>query len=79
MQGLGLCHGISGNAYSLLSLYRATGDELWLGRAQQFALFMAEEWKSLLPIPDEPFSLYEVGACIPACLTCPPCHAPCSK
>ena len=61
LQGVGLCHGIAGNAYSFLSLYRLTQDQLWLGRAQQFALFMAEHWRQLLPVPDEPFSLFEVS------------------
>ncbi|OLP88378.1 LanC-like protein 2 [Symbiodinium microadriaticum] len=39
-QGLGLCHGISGNAYSFLSLYRAQGDASHLGRATAFASMM---------------------------------------
>jgi hypothetical protein len=38
LKGNGICHGISGNAYALLSLYRATGDEKWLYRAYRFAL-----------------------------------------
>ena len=32
IKGPGLCHGITGNAYFLHSLYRATGDEIWLRR-----------------------------------------------
>lgn len=28
-KGIGLCHGISGNAYFLMSLYKATGDIEW--------------------------------------------------
>ena len=61
VQGLGLCHGISGNAYSFLSLYRVTKDELYKRRAQQFAQIMAEHWQELKDIPDAPLSLYEVS------------------
>ena len=32
-KGFGLCHGICGNAYSLMSLYSYTGDEIWRKRA----------------------------------------------
>ena len=43
--------------------YRATGDELQLHRAQQFALFAAQHWEQpeLLHAPDRYASLYEVG------------------
>ena len=60
MQGLGLCHGISGNAYAFLSLYRVTKDDLYKRRAQQFALFMVDHWQELVDVPDTPLSLYEV-------------------
>ena len=33
----GLCHGTAGNAYALLALWRRTGDEQWLERAQALA------------------------------------------
>jgi Lanthionine synthetase C-like protein len=36
----GLCHGASGNAYALLSLYRVTRDAKYLRRAHRFAEFM---------------------------------------
>lgn len=36
-KGFGLCHGISGNGYGLLSLYRHTKNEDWLYRALTFA------------------------------------------
>eukprot|EP01105_Mastigella_eilhardi_P012408 TRINITY_DN2844_c0_g1_i1.p1 TRINITY_DN2844_c0_g1~~TRINITY_DN2844_c0_g1_i1.p1 ORF type:complete len:260 (+),score=46.38 TRINITY_DN2844_c0_g1_i1:799-1578(+) len=38
-KGLGLCHGISGNAYALLSLYHATGERHYLAQAVRFAEF----------------------------------------
>jgi lantibiotic modifying enzyme len=37
-KGNGICHGISGNAYALHSIYRATGDEKWLHRTMRFTL-----------------------------------------
>ena len=62
LQGIGLCHGIAGNGYSLLSLYRLTWDETHLRRAQHFGAFMAEHWQQLYEVPDWPASLYLVRA-----------------
>ena len=42
-KGVGLCHGICGNGYALLSLFRATGDPKYLHRARQFAIFAASQ------------------------------------
>jgi hypothetical protein len=42
-KGPGLCHGVSGNAYALLRLWRATRDDKWLQRARAFAGFMVSE------------------------------------
>ncbi len=39
----GLCHGTAGNAYALISLWRRTGDELWLERARSFAVHAAAQ------------------------------------
>ena len=61
VQGVGLCHGIAGNGYSLLSLYRLTGDEAHLCRAQHFGAFAAEHWRQLYDVPDSPASLYLVN------------------
>jgi len=50
-----------GNAYALLAVWRATGDPVWLQRAQCFAAFICErgggrdDWGR----PDHPFSLFE--------------------
>ena len=60
-QGVGLCHGVSGNGYALLSAYHYTGDKRYLRRAAQFGSFMADHWQELLNVPDRPLSLYEVG------------------
>ena len=59
-QGLGLCHGISGNAYALLSAHRLTGDARRLRQAAHFGAFMAQHWQQLLSVPDRPLSLFEV-------------------
>ncbi len=58
-QGVGLCHGTSGSAYALLAMYRATGDAVYLHRAQRFALFAARSWRQMYGTPDHPLSLYE--------------------
>ncbi len=39
-KGPGACHGVSGSAYALLALYRATHNPMWLHRALHFAQFM---------------------------------------
>lgn len=58
-KGVGLCHGISGNAYALLSIGRATGDSLWIQRATSFAHFALDHFYELETIPDRPYSLFE--------------------
>lgn len=58
-KGMGLCHGMSGNAYALLSLYHVTKDDLYKCRAQEFGHFMADHWKELKDVPDAHLSLYE--------------------
>lgn len=79
-KGLGLCHGVSGNAYSFLAQYRHTGDPKHLRRAEQFAAVVADSVASglaspgagsegaleqLLDAPDRPASLMEgVGGAI---------------
>jgi hypothetical protein len=60
MQGLGLCHGISGNAYALLAAHRLTGDARRLQQATQLGAFMSQHWQQLLGVPDRPLSLFEV-------------------
>ena len=37
LKGNGLCHGITGNTYPFLSLYRETQDVKWRTRAYRFA------------------------------------------
>eukprot|EP00879_Flechtneria_rotunda_P018774 GHRR01019707.1.p1 GENE.GHRR01019707.1~~GHRR01019707.1.p1 ORF type:complete len:234 (+),score=71.21 GHRR01019707.1:928-1629(+) len=67
-KGPGLCHGVAGNAYALLRLWKTTQDARYLDRAQLFASFIASEagqtdWSK----PDHPASLYE-GAAGAICL-----------
>ena len=59
IQGIGLCHGISGNAYALLFHANTTGDDLWRRRAEQFGLFTAAHWQELYDVPDAAASLYQ--------------------
>ena len=42
-KGFGLCHGISGNGYGLLELYKETDDKNWLYRAYCFALLKKDK------------------------------------
>jgi len=51
-KGFGLCHGVSGNAYSFLNLYRNTKDKKWLYRAYVF-LGLKEEEKGYMEIMKE--------------------------
>ncbi|TPX58144.1 hypothetical protein SpCBS45565_g08072 [Spizellomyces sp. 'palustris'] len=62
-KGVGLCHGISGNAYVFLHLYLLTNERLFWDRAVKFAEFILQ-WEDLtrrhvLLVPDHPWSLFE--------------------
>ncbi|XP_029668202.1 lanC-like protein 3 homolog [Formica exsecta] len=59
-KGPGICHGVAGNGYVFLLLYKLTGNELHLYRAAKFADFMnLPQFQSDARIPDSPYSLYE--------------------
>ena len=58
-KGYGLCHGVAGNAYAFLCLWRATGDAKHLHRAMQFAEFCAHYGTHGCRTPDAPWSLFE--------------------
>ena len=60
-KGPGLCHGVSGNGYALLAVWRATRDPVWLQRARRFAAFVAEDpgGRADWAAPDHPYSLFE--------------------
>lgn len=59
-KGPGICHGIAGNGYVHLLLYRLTYDDIHLYRAMKFAEFLEnEEFIQEARTPDRPFSLFE--------------------
>ncbi|KAJ3682237.1 hypothetical protein LUZ60_014810 [Juncus effusus] len=64
LKRVGICHGISGNAYTFLSLYRRTGNLEYLYRAKAFACFLLDKGdkmigEGVLHTGDRPFSLFE--------------------
>lgn len=59
-KGPGICHGVAGNGYVFLLLFRLTGDEKYLHRANLFAAFMTtDEFLRDARLPDNQESLYE--------------------
>ena len=60
-QSPGLCHGVSGNVYALLSAYKHTKDARYLVRATRFAVWLTEHWQQLYGHADRLLSLFEVG------------------
>ncbi|XP_060188072.1 lanC-like protein GCR2 [Lycium barbarum] len=64
LKRIGICHGISGNAYVFLSLYRLTGKEEYLYKAKAFACFLHDRAhtfisEGIMHRGDHPFSLFE--------------------
>lgn len=64
LKRVGICHGISGNAYVFLSLYRKTGNVEFLYRAKAFACFLLDRAHKLISKGemhggDRPYSLFE--------------------
>ena len=74
-KGVGLCHGISGNAYAFLAIGREDEDDAsFQSKAKYFANFALMHLAVLENVPDEPYSLYEglSGLCCLAMdLSCP--------
>lgn len=59
-KGPGICHGVAGNGYVFLLLYRLTNEQKHLYRAAQFADFLThDEFLQGANTPDRPMSLYE--------------------
>lgn len=59
-KGPGICHGVSGNGYAFLMLYKITQEPLYLYRAIRFAEFLTKsQFINEANEPDRPFSLYE--------------------
>ncbi|KAE8125773.1 hypothetical protein FH972_020547 [Carpinus fangiana] len=64
LKRVGICHGISGNTYVFLSLYRLTGNVEYLYRAKAFACFLLDRAQKLISEGkmhggDRPHSLFE--------------------
>ncbi|KAL2328241.1 hypothetical protein Fmac_021668 [Flemingia macrophylla] len=64
LKKVGICHGISGNAYVFLSLYQLTGNVKYLYRAKAFACFLLDRAHKLISRGemhggDRPYSLFE--------------------
>ncbi|XP_059452165.1 lanC-like protein GCL2 isoform X2 [Corylus avellana] len=64
LKRVGICHGISGNAYVFLSLYQLTGNVHFLYRAKAFACFLLDRAHKLISEGemhggDNPYSLFE--------------------
>ncbi|KAL1221968.1 LanC-like protein GCR2 [Cardamine amara subsp. amara] len=64
LKRVGICHGISGNTYVFLSLYRLTGKPKYLYRAKAYASFLLDKSEKLISEGkmhggDRPFSLFE--------------------
>ena len=64
-KGPGLCHGVAGNGYTLLAMYRVTKNAKYLDRARRFAEFSVSMVTDhslrheLTAKPDYPLSLFE--------------------
>lgn len=67
-KGVGLCHGISGNAFSFLSVSMAERDlygdahsdsSKWINATYEYANFALDHLSELETTPDRPFSLFE--------------------
>ncbi|RRT52276.1 hypothetical protein B296_00040612 [Ensete ventricosum] len=64
LKRVGICHGISGNTYVFLSLYRLTGRVEYLYRAKAFACFLLDRANQLIAdgrmhSGDRPYSMFE--------------------
>lgn len=64
LKRVGICHGVSGNAYVFLALYRLTGKVQYLYRAKAFTCFLLDKADSLILEGkmhggDSPYSLFE--------------------
>lgn len=64
LKRVGICHGISGNAYAFLALYQLTGNVVFLYRAKAFSCFLLDRAHKLMSkgemhAGDSPYSLFE--------------------
>lgn len=69
-KGPGICHGVAGNGYVSLIMYRQTQEMRYLHRAIKFADFLTDAvFVNGARQPDRPFSLYE-GVAGTVCFLC---------
>lgn len=61
-KGYGLCHGVAGNAFTFLQLYRLTGKVQYFNRAVRFAEWCLSSDQRECHVPDRPHSLFEGSA-----------------
>ena len=59
LKGYSLCHGVSGNAYTFLQLYRLDTNPVHLYRAIKFAEWCMSKEERACSTPDHPDSLFE--------------------
>jgi len=60
LKGPGICHGVAGNGYAFLLMYRLTGKMDYLNMAKCFAIVMCSpEFEEKARTPDAPYSLFE--------------------
>ncbi|KAL3080025.1 hypothetical protein niasHT_034583 [Heterodera trifolii] len=59
-KGPGICHGVAGNGYAFLLLFRLTKNDKFLQMAHWFAfIMMAPSFEASARVPDCPWSLFE--------------------
>ena len=58
-KGYGLCHGVAGNTYAFVAMWKVTNDPKYLYKAALFAEWCFEYGKRNCPVPDRPLSLFE--------------------
>ncbi len=66
-KGPTLCHGTAGNGFAFLELARRTGDELWLDRAQRFAMHAMEQccaWRETFGMPSASLWTGDLGVAL---------------
>lgn len=61
-KGPGICHGVSGNGYAFLALFRCTGNEEYLRKAVQVGLHVKKDPPRNLPFP--PFTSFSWSAAV---------------
>lgn len=59
-KGPGICHGVAGNGYAFLLMFRVTGHKQYLYKASKFMQFLRDsQFQKYARTPDRPYSLYE--------------------